>query len=208
VLFAGAAVCGFVSAARASQPTVSRGPTTASQSTTTIQIVDYAFSPATVTVAPQTTVVFRNQGVATHRVVADDDAFDSHGIQPGQAWSLTVGGPATIAYHDEIYPTMRGTIVVSATTTAATNGDPFAPSGGSTATTPTTTGATAPPTTATTSLASTGTGDTPLLAFTALLLLVLGGAALALSRPAPVRLVALTARPVDDLLPARDRARR
>src|SRR5690242_15955372 len=84
VLFVGAAVCGFVSAARASQPT----------SATPVAVIDYDFSPHTVTVAPESTVVFRNDGVATHRVVADDGSFDSHGLQPGNSWSVTVGGEA------------------------------------------------------------------------------------------------------------------
>ena len=184
VLFGAAAACGFWSAASAAQPAPSP----------TVVVIDYAFAPPNITVHAGGTVVFRNAGHATHRVVADDGSFDSHGLQPGHAWSVTVSEPATIAFHCAIHPQMTGEILVS----RAAFGSP-------------------PPVTAATTgahvtqLATTGTHTAHLLAFVAAVCLALGAAALVLARRAPVVLVALVpgmAGAPDDLLPARDRARR
>jgi plastocyanin len=186
VLFFGvAAACGFFSAANASQPAP----------TVSVNVVDFAFKPTKIDVAPGAIVVFRNNGSTLHRIVADDGGFDSNGLQPAHAWSVTIGShKGTIKYHDAIYPRMTGSIVVTnaaATTVAASTAKTVAATGAHTS-----------------ELATTGSDATRMLAFVAVAFLTFGIAALVFARPSPVRLMVLGPLYSDDLLPMKDRARR
>lgn len=84
----------------------------------TVEIRDYAFAPAAVTVAAGAPVTFVEhdadiEGVGAHSVVADGGAFLSEAhIANGAAYSVTPPGPGTYAYHCGIHNYMTGTITV------------------------------------------------------------------------------------------------
>lgn len=148
-----------------SGPPVSTPPTTSSPSSTVpvndpfepvplganvtvhVSIVDFGFSPATVTVAAGTTVTWTNTGAAIHSVTSNSGAFDSSPtcpagpcIDPGSSYSHRFGQAGTFAYHCKVHANMTGTVVVNGapttTTTAASsttapgNGNPPVSAGG------------------------------------------------------------------------------
>jgi plastocyanin len=77
-----------------------------------VQIIDFAFEPATLEVPAGTTVVWTNAGSAPHTVTSDADAFDSGRLDPGGTFSMTFDTPGTYHYHCEFHPGMQATIVV------------------------------------------------------------------------------------------------
>src|SRR5215203_3823787 len=82
--------------------------------TMTVSIEDFFFSPANMTVAPGTTVMWVNNGQAPHTSTADDGTWDSGTLQPGKSFSFTFDQAGTYTYHCSIHPDMTGTITVSA----------------------------------------------------------------------------------------------
>ena len=97
----------------------SAGAQSSSQQTVAIQ--DFFFSPAQITVQPGTTVTWTNQGRAPHTVTADDGSFDSERLQPGQSFSHTFKNSGTVSYHCEVHPFMKGSVVVSPSSSAGSN---------------------------------------------------------------------------------------
>jgi hypothetical protein len=93
----------------------------AAPSGTTVQAVDNAFRPATVTVAPGDTVTWHNSGSAPHDVTAA--AFKSGNLDPGKSftWTATAAGRYSYVcrYHQSVG--MTGTVVVA--THPKTGGD-------------------------------------------------------------------------------------
>ncbi len=78
-----------------------------------MQIKDFAFNPASLTVAVGGAATWTNQDTTGHTVTADDGSFDSKTLPNGQTFSQTFSTAGTFAYHCTIHPTMKGTIVVS-----------------------------------------------------------------------------------------------
>lgn len=71
-----------------------------------------SFSPNPVTVGQDLMVAWRNTDGVIHRIVANDNSFDTGDIAPG-ATSRTLQSPAVGAnYHCSIHPTMIGAIGV------------------------------------------------------------------------------------------------
>src|SRR5215212_4779176 len=102
--------------------------------TMTVSIKGFAFNPPNATVAPGTTVTWVNDDQAPHTATANDGAFDSGTLQPGQSYSFVFDKPGTYAYHCNIHPDMTGTITVSgasASASASSSASPSAYSSGS-----------------------------------------------------------------------------
>src|SRR5215208_915812 len=104
--------------------------------TMTVSIKGFAFNPPNATVAPGTTVTWVNDDQAPHTATANDGAFDSGTLQPGQSYSFVFDKPGTYAYHCNIHPDMTGTITVSgasasASSSASASASPSAYSSGS-----------------------------------------------------------------------------
>src|SRR5215207_6548556 len=78
-----------------------------------VQVVDFAFEPATVTVPAGATVTWTNTGSRPHTVTADDGSFDSGRLDPGEQFSQTFDQPGTFTYHCGFHPEMQGEIVVT-----------------------------------------------------------------------------------------------
>jgi plastocyanin len=81
-------------------------------SATTVNITNHAFDPAQLDVAAGTTVTWTNGDTEAHTVTADNGLFDSGVLEPGQSYSTWLGGSGTVAYHCDIHPDMKGSVVV------------------------------------------------------------------------------------------------
>ena len=90
----------------------SSGQATPAQDAVTVNIPEDAFDPAQLDVAPGTTVTWVNNDSEPHTVTADDGLFDSGRLDPGDSYSVWLGGSGTVAYHCNPHPDMTGSIVV------------------------------------------------------------------------------------------------
>ena len=85
-----------------------------------VNIIDFSFSAASVTVNVGDTVTWTNTGAAPHTSSADGGAWDSGNLQPGGTFERTFTGAGTFAYHCNVHPTMTGTVIVQAAAGTAT----------------------------------------------------------------------------------------
>jgi plastocyanin len=84
----------------------------ATAATRTVSIFGSAFSPKSVTVTEGDTVVWQNKDNDFHQVLADKGQFVSAILRSNQTYSFTFKAAGTYAYHDELHPKLKGTIVV------------------------------------------------------------------------------------------------
>jgi plastocyanin len=89
-------------------PTASVGTAT----TPTVHIKNFAFDPATLTVAAGTTVRFVNDDTEAHTVTARDGSFNSDGLDTNDSWSFRFTKPGDYAYFCQLHPYMKGTVIV------------------------------------------------------------------------------------------------
>ena len=87
----------------------------------TMPLQPYAFSPATITVAPGTTVVWTNGTNAPHTVTADDGSWGSDVLNQGDTYSYTFQTPGVYAYQCAIHSFMHGTVIVGTPPPTATS---------------------------------------------------------------------------------------
>jgi plastocyanin len=95
-----------------------------------VSIVDFGFSPATITVTAGTTVIWTDTGASIHSVTSDSGAFDSSPtcptgpcINPGSSFSHLFAQAGQFGYHCRVHSFMTGTVIVTAappTTTSTT----------------------------------------------------------------------------------------
>ena len=82
--------------------------------TQTVSISNMAFNPNSVTVVVGDTVEWTNQMGVDHTVNPDNNEFPASGhIGPGKTFSHAFDASGTIAYHCEIHPFMKGTVIVT-----------------------------------------------------------------------------------------------
>ena len=86
--------------------------TNANASGETVSIVNFAFDPASLTVAVGTSVTWENTDTAPHTATADDGSFDTGGIGQNERGSVTFDQAGTFAYHCDFHPNMQATITV------------------------------------------------------------------------------------------------
>ena len=77
-----------------------------------VTIDNFSFSPATVTVAPGTTVVWTNQDDVPHTVTSDENVFGSSALDTGERFEFTFKKAGTFPYYCKVHPTMTGKVVV------------------------------------------------------------------------------------------------
>lgn len=95
------------------------GPVVQAQ-TSAVSIQNFAFSPDPLTVPVGATVTWTNGDEAAHTATSDIGAFGSAVLSQGQSFSFKFSAPGTYAYHCDIHPYMKGTIIVSAGAPAPT----------------------------------------------------------------------------------------
>lgn len=95
-----------------------------------VTIANFAFSPATLTISPGTTVTWINNDSVAHTSTSDTGVWDSGSLATGKSFSFTFNGAGTFPYHCSIHPFMKATIVVQsaagATTTPGSTATPSA----------------------------------------------------------------------------------
>jgi len=81
-----------------------------------VQVSEYAFTGASVTIKAGQSVVWHNEGNVAHTVTETSaHDFNSPDIDPGQTYVQTFDKPGTYTYICSIHPDrMRGTVVVTA----------------------------------------------------------------------------------------------
>ena len=92
-----------------------------------VDIADYSFTPANLTVHVGEPVTWTNQAGRNHTVTSDDGSeLDSGDIGPGEAYGHVFEAAGTYKYHCSIHPDrMQGTVtVVAATPAPSTNATP------------------------------------------------------------------------------------
>lgn len=77
-----------------------------------VEIVEFAFSPETLTVPAGTTVTWLNSDSVSHTATSDDDVWDSDTLASGGEFSFTLDEAGTFSYFCKIHPSMTGSIVV------------------------------------------------------------------------------------------------
>jgi tyrosinase len=78
-----------------------------------VNIVDYAFEPATITVPVGMTVTWTNIGAHRHTVTAADGvSFDSGNLRPGETFQHQFTALGMFDYYCAIHPYMTGTVTV------------------------------------------------------------------------------------------------
>ncbi|MEO7195387.1 MAG: cupredoxin family copper-binding protein [Pseudonocardiaceae bacterium] len=92
-----------------SMPPVAAAP----MATNAVSIMNFAFSPATVTMKAGTTVTWTNHDQDAHTVSAMSGAFHSATLNTGQSYSYTFTTPGRFDYLCTIHPFMLGTVVVT-----------------------------------------------------------------------------------------------
>lgn len=85
-----------------------------------VTIVNFAFTPAHITVKKGTTVTWTNKDSAAHTVTEDhggtadgDPGLESKGLTQGESYSAAFNKAGTFTYHCSIHPGMTGTVTVT-----------------------------------------------------------------------------------------------
>lgn len=87
-----------------------QGPASTSQART-VEIVNFAFRPATVEIAKGQRVVFSNTANVAHTATRAG-SFDTKRIKPGRSAGVRFKQAGTFRYHCKIHPQMTGKVVV------------------------------------------------------------------------------------------------
>ena len=77
-----------------------------------VDIMDFSYQPATISVPVGTTVTWTNQDSVDHTVTSQDGLFDSGIMRKDSVYKYTFNCPGTYQYHCSIRPFMRGTVIV------------------------------------------------------------------------------------------------
>jgi amicyanin len=87
-----------------------------------VQMANYAFAPASITVNEGDTITWTNQDAAPHTVTTTSgpQSLNSPYLSKGQSWSYTFSVPGTYEYYCTVHPDMRARVVVRAPAPATT----------------------------------------------------------------------------------------
>jgi len=77
-----------------------------------VQIANFAFSPATLTIKVGDIVTWTNQDSVGHSATADDNSFDTGILAQGKSGIVTFSKAGIYKYHCRVHPMMHGTIIV------------------------------------------------------------------------------------------------
>jgi len=91
-------------------PRLSANPPQAA--TAEVKIDNFSFGPATLTVAPGTTVTWVNHDDIPHTVVSTDSIFKSKVLDTDEKFSFTFTKVGSYPYFCSIHPKMTATVVV------------------------------------------------------------------------------------------------
>ena len=78
-----------------------------------VEMLDFEFSPPTVTIATGGKVTWVKNGQAPHDATAHDDSFATETIEPGDSCTVTFDEPGSFSYICTIHPQMKATVEVA-----------------------------------------------------------------------------------------------
>jgi plastocyanin len=78
-----------------------------------VQITNFAFAPAVITVAAGATVTWTNEDTTQHDVFAPPVGLQSPVLNQNDSYAHTFSSPGTYTYICSIHPFMHGTVVVT-----------------------------------------------------------------------------------------------
>ena len=84
----------------------------ASPSGAEVEINNFAFTPATITIPVGAKVTWTNKGEITHNVVSTDKSIRSQALDTDDKFTFTFTQAGTYSYVCSIHPRMKGTVVV------------------------------------------------------------------------------------------------
>jgi len=96
-------------------PAASGGGNSTAPRAATVNMEDFDFSPATVTIQAGGKVIWKNMGQTAHTATATDGSFDTGTVDPGKLKSEAAAfkQAGTFDYTCTIHPQMHGTIEVT-----------------------------------------------------------------------------------------------
>ncbi len=97
--------------ALSASPAATAAPVRFNTSSSGVAIVDFAFSPAVVTITTGSSVEWTNTGAFTHTTTSNTSLW-TQTLGPGDIFSTTFDAPGHYAYHCAIHPFMQGEVVV------------------------------------------------------------------------------------------------
>ena len=87
-----------------------------------VEIRDFGFRPATITVAPGTVVTWTNKDDEPHTVAANDRSYHSAPMDTDDHYSRAFTTPGEYHYFCTLHPHMMGVVIVAAPGAAAHTG--------------------------------------------------------------------------------------
>jgi plastocyanin len=78
----------------------------------TVEIRNFAFAPAEVTVAPGDTVVWTNGDFVPHTATGRNDRWDSRAISANGSWRYVAPAPGRYEYYCVFHPGMTAVVIV------------------------------------------------------------------------------------------------
>lgn len=96
----------------AAGPGARAGEAAAAAPPAVVEIRNFQFRPATLTIAAGTTVMWKNEDASPHSVAAQDGSFRSDPLDTKDSYSFTFAKPGTYVYGCTFHPMMLGKIVV------------------------------------------------------------------------------------------------
>ena len=93
----------------------------AAASPATVNIDNFAFAPATLTVTAGTTVTWKNEDDSPHRIGDKNGTFKSAALDTDDTFSHTFAAPGEYPYICTIHPYMAGKIIVKPTGKMSSN---------------------------------------------------------------------------------------
>lgn len=96
----------------ASPPAEAARPPATAPHAVTVAIKEFMFEPRTITIAPGSTVTWRNLDPEPHTVRGADELIRSGALDQDETYSVKFDKPGTYRYGCSIHPQMAATIVV------------------------------------------------------------------------------------------------
>lgn len=88
------------------------GGGSSSDSDPTVEVKDFAYTPANLTVPTGATVTWTFEDSAVHDVMADDKSFSSPLLNDGKTYQFTFTKPGSYPYTCSVHPYMMGALTV------------------------------------------------------------------------------------------------
>lgn len=105
-----------MSSATPNAQSTSQADTSTAVAASEVDIKDYAYAPATITIKKGTKVTWTNQDAVRHDVTPDNESADfkaSEILSKGESYSATFNSVGTYSYYCSPHTYMRGTVVVT-----------------------------------------------------------------------------------------------